>query len=276
MKYKLVCIDMDGTLLNSKHKVSSASKEALIKAHNKGVKIVISTGRMYSDAEFFSNLIGVKAPVIALNGAFIKGKDESEVIYKNVLEENLFAKLLNIFVEYKVYPTFYTPERAYCGSLFIKLFIEFIKLKGIMSGTSKIKYIKTRKQWNKVFKIEKNNIVKCEVMHKNQERLKKVRTEIQKISGIEIVSSSKHNIEITSKGVTKGMAVETLAAYYGMCKDEIIAIGDSENDISMIEFAGMGIAMGNAIERVKRKSNFITETNDNEGVAKAINKFILD
>ena len=276
MGYKLVCIDMDGTLLNSKHKVSNDSKEALLKAHNMGVKIVVSTGRMYSDAEYFSNLIGVEAPVIASNGAFIKEKNESEAIYKNILEEKLFMELLNIFIEYKVYPTFYTPEKAYCGSLVMKFFVEYIKLRGIMSHSTKIKHIKTMKQWDKVFKFEKNNIVKCEVMHKDQERLRKVRTEIQKIKGIEIVSSSKHNIEITSKGVSKGRAVEKLAAYYNIKKDDIIAIGDSENDLSMIEFAGMGIAMGNAIDRVKQKSNFITDTNDNEGVAKAINKFILD
>lgn len=267
---------MDGTLLNSKHKVSNASKEAIAMANEKGVLIVVSTGRMYSDAEYFSNLIGVKAPVIASNGAFIKEKNNSVAIYKSILEERLFVELLNIFVKHKVYPTFYTPEKAYCGNLIMKFLVEYIKLRGAMSSSTKIKYIKTMKQWDKVFKIEKNNIIKCEVMHKDQERLKKIRTEIQKISGIEIVSSSKHNIEITSKGVSKGRAVEILAEYYNIKKDEIIAIGDSENDISMIEFAGMGIAMGNAIDRVKQTSDFITDTNDNEGVATAINKFILN
>jgi len=276
MGYKLVCIDMDGTLLNSKHKVSNASKEAIIKANNMGVKIVISTGRMYSDAEFFSNLIGVKAPVIALNGAIIKEKDENEVIYKSILEEKLIAKLLDIFRNYKINPTFYTPQGAYCGSLFIKGFIEILKLKKIMSRDSKIKYTKGVRQWNKVFESEKNNIVKCEIMHRDKDKLKKVRAEIQKINGIEIVSSSKYNIEITSSGVSKGKAVEILASYYNLKREEIIAIGDSENDLSMIEFAGMGVAMGNATDMVKGKSNFITDTNDNEGVAKAIKKLIFD
>ena len=276
MGYKLVCIDMDGTLLNSKHKVSNASKQAIIKANNMGVKIVISTGRMYSDAEFFSNLIGVKAPVIALNGAFIKEKDENEVIYKNILEEKVIVKLLEIFTKYKVKPTFYKPQGAYCGSLFIKLFIGFMKLKGIMGGNSIIKYTKGIKQWDKVFISEKNNIVKCEIMHKDKDRLKKIRSELHKMDEIEIVSSSKYNIEITSCGVSKGKAVEILAAYYNINKEEIIAIGDSENDLSMIESAGMGIAMGNAIDKVKEKSNFITETNDNDGVASAIYKFIIN
>lgn len=69
--------------------------------------------------------------------------------------------------------------------------------------------------------------------------------------------------------------MEILSSYYGIDREKIIAIGDSENDLSMIEFAGMGIAMGNAIDIVKNKADFITDTNDNNGVAKAINKFVL-
>lgn len=74
MEYKLICIDVDGTLLNSKHRITNRTKDMILKAHELGVHIVISTGRMYTDAEYYSNLIGVKSPVIASNGAFIKKK----------------------------------------------------------------------------------------------------------------------------------------------------------------------------------------------------------
>ena len=87
MAYKLVCIDVDGTLLNSKHKITPRTREVLIKAHKKGIQIVVCTGRMYTDAEYFSNLIGVKSPVIASNGAFIKEKDNDQVIFKDILGE---------------------------------------------------------------------------------------------------------------------------------------------------------------------------------------------
>lgn len=85
----------------------------------------------------------------------------------------------------------------------------------------------------------------------------------------------KHNIEITRKGTSKGKAVERLANHYNLTSKDVITIGDSENDLSMIEYAGLGIAMGNAIDSVKQKSKFITDSNDNDGVAKAISKFIL-
>lgn len=275
MDYKLVCIDMDGTLLNKQRRVSETSKEVLRKAHEKGVHIVISTGRMYIDAKDYSNFIGVKSPVIASNGAFIKEKYGDEIIYKSILDESLCLKLLNIFSKYDVKPIFYTPEKSYRGSISSKIFIEYLKLKGVFNKSIDVKYVASQKQWNKIFKLEKDNIVKCEAINLNEFELMEIRSELEKINEIEIACSSKDNIEITCKGVSKGRAVKILGSYYNIDREKIMAIGDSENDLSMIEYAGMGIAMGNATDIVKKKAKFITDTNDNEGVAKAINKFVL-
>lgn len=275
MEYKLVCIDMDGTLLNSRHKVTDYTKEILRKTHDKGVHIVISTGRIYTDAEHYSNLIGVRSPVIASNGAFIKEKDRDEVIYKSILDESLAIKILNICTKYNIAPVFYTPHRLYCGSLLVMSYYCTAKLRGLMSRNIEVKYIPFRNKWDGILHKEKDNIVKCEVYHKNEDKLRSIRNELKNINDIEVVSSSKYNIEVTCKGVSKGRAVEILANYYNLKNEEVITIGDSENDLSMIEYAGLGIAMGNAIDIVKEKASFVTDLNDNEGVAKAINKFIL-
>lgn len=93
-------------LLNSKHKITKRTKDMILKAHELGVHIVISTGRMYTDAEYYSNLIGVKSPVIASNGAFIKEKDNDKVIYKDVLGEELSLQLLAMFRKYAIKPYF--------------------------------------------------------------------------------------------------------------------------------------------------------------------------
>lgn len=82
-------------------------------------------------------------------------------------------------------------------------------------------------------------------------------------------------LDVMNKGVTKGNAIKNLAQSLGVKQEEIIAIGDNENDISMIKYAGLGVAMGNAEEKVKEVSNFITDTNDNHGVAKVIQQFML-
>jgi Cof subfamily protein (haloacid dehalogenase superfamily) len=275
MKYKLICIDMDGTLLNSKHKVSEISREAIKKAHDMDLHIVISTGRIYADAEGYSNLVGVKSPVIASNGAIIKEKDKSEVIYKSSIDKDLCIKLLDIFKKHGVKPSINTPDKIYCGDIVMKLFVEYLKVKRVMNKSINLKYIHSWKQWENILNIEKDNIIKCEVINRNTNKINELRKELEKLDNIEIASSSNHNIEVTNKGVSKGKAIEILAKHYNIKREEIIAIGDSENDISMIEFAGVGIAMGNASEKVKKAADFITDTNDNEGVAKAINKYVL-
>ena len=275
MKYKLICIDMDGTLLNSNHKISEISKNALRKAHDMGVHVVISTGRTYVDAVAYSDLIGINSPVIACTGAIIKEKYGDDVIHKSVINEELCKELLEIFKKYNVKPIFNSIYKIHCGDLKLKIAIEYLKIRGFINRNVKLDYIKNEGKWFDVFRHEKNNIIKCEIINRNREKLDKLRKELESVSGIEITSSSKHNIEITKKGASKGKAIELLANYYNIKKEEIIAIGDSDNDLSAIEFAGMGIAMGNANEKVKKKSNFVTDSNDNDGVAKAIDKFIL-
>ena len=275
MAYKLVCIDVDGTLLNTKHKITKRTKEILLEAHKLGIHIVISTGRMYTDAEYYSNLIGVKSPVIASNGAFIKEKDNDKVIFKDVLGENLSLELLEIFRKHQIKPYFCTPHKFYYGTIMFKLFYLATKIVGTRSNKLDIEYVFSWNQWQQVLHKEKDNIVKSEIIYRDPALIYELRSELNQLTQLEIVDSSKYNIEITRKGVSKGKAVERLASLYGLKREEVIAIGDSENDISMLEYAGLGIAMGNASDRVKEKADYITDSNDNEGVANAINKFVL-
>ncbi|OOM75269.1 putative phosphatase YwpJ [Clostridium puniceum] len=276
MKYKLICIDMDGTLLNSNHKISKISKSTLRKAHDMGVHVVISTGRTYVDAVAYSDFIGLNSPIIACTGAIIKEKHGDDVIYKSVIDEEACKKLLKIFNKYNVKPIFNSVYKIYCGDLKLKIGIELLKIRGFINRNVKLNYIKDEEKWFDVFNHEKDNIIKCEIINRNREKIHNLRKELESVSEIEITSSSNHNIEITKKGTSKGKAIEILANYYNIKKEEIIAIGDSDNDLSAIEFAGMGVAMGNANEKVKKKSNFVTDSNDNNGVAKVIVKFILE
>lgn len=275
MTYKLVCIDVDGTLLNSKHNITKRTKKVILKAHEQGVHIVISTGRMYTDAEYYSNLIGVKSPVIASNGAFIKEKDNDKVIYKDVLGESLSLEVLEIFRKHQIKPYFCTPHKFYYGTIMFKLFYLGTRIIGARSNKLDIEYVFSWDKWQKVLSKEKDNIVKGEIIYRDPALISELRNELKKLTHLEIVDSSKYNIEITRKGVSKGKAVGILASLYGLQPEEIITIGDSENDVSMLQYAGLGIAMGNASDRVKQKADYITNSNDNEGVANAINKFIL-
>jgi len=276
MAYKLICIDVDGTLLNSRHKITRRTKETIVRAHKLGVHIVISTGRMYTDAEYYSNLIGVKSPVIASNGAFIKEKDNDKVIFKDVLGQDLSLELLEIFRKHGIKPYFCTPNKFYYGSIMFKLFYIATAILGQRSNKLDMEYVFSWQQWKNALNKEKDNIVKGEVIYRDPALIYELRNELKTIKQLEIVDSSKYNIEITRKGVSKGKAVERLATLYNIKREEIMTIGDSENDLSMIEYAGLGIAMDNASDNLKQKADYITDSNDNEGVAKAIDKFVLE
>lgn len=272
--YKLVCVDVDGTLLTSRRIVAESTKQSLKLAHNKGVHIVISTGRMYTDAEFYSELLGVRSAVIASNGAFIKENDD--VIYKSVLGCEVLKNLLAVFQKFGIKPCFSTPEKFYYGNLLFKLLYLLSILRKIRSAKVETEYLYSWQRCQRITEKEQDNIVKCEVFHSNTKLIELIREELRGIEELEIVNSGCRNIEITRQGVSKGRAVAMLAKLYGIRREEILTIGDSLNDLSMIEYAGLGVAMGNASEEVKAKADYITASNDEDGVSKAIYKFILE
>lgn len=274
MSFKLVCIDMDGTLLNSHRKISERTKAALKNADALGVHIVISTGRIFSNAAFYSDMIGVKAPVIASNGSFVREKDCDKVIYKCAIESDTGIKIINLCEKLNIKANFYTPYGTYGNSkLFYFIMKRYIQneAKEPISTKLIISYSKLREYLND----NEGNVIKFEVVHRDPDKIKLLREALSEINDIEISWSSRRNIEITKKGVSKGNAVKQLAQYYNISKEEIIAIGDSENDITMLEYAGLGVAMGNALDRVKQKADCVTDTNDCDGVAKIIEKYIV-
>lgn len=277
--YRLVCIDMDGTLLNSKRKISNANRDALKKAYDMGVHIVITTGRIYVNAAYYSDLIGVDSPVIAANGGIIK--DKNEFIYKQTMSMETNTRILEICNKYKVNPRFNTSKDIYDG----KNFLDYMNLVFLYQFVLKIKskihkvrlhHIKSDKQWAEVFRIEEKEIIKCDITDSNTEKIRKIKMELKKIESIKVLNAGEHSVEVTHKSVSKGSAVEYLAQRYKIKVEEIITIGDNENDIEMIEYGGLGVAMGNAIPVLKDRADYIAATNDEDGVAKVINEFILN
>lgn len=275
MSYKLICIDMDGTLLNEKHEVSEFNKEMIKRATEIGVKVAITTGRIFANARMYSNIIGVKTPIIASNGAYIREPDKDDVIYQSTLSESQIKKIISVV-------------RKYDFPVYMNTFDTVISEK-IVDGNHGYKLINSEvdEQWRIKFDEELNfdeayskygdMILKSIFINEstNHEKLMEAKKEISKFDDIEVVSSWANNFEIMAKGTSKGKAVEKLAEILGISREEVICIGDSENDLSMIEFAGLGVAMGNADDAIKEKANYVTDTNTNSGVGKVIEKFVL-
>ena len=274
MDYKLICIDMDGTLLNDKKTISERNLRAIRLASKNGVRIAVCTGRIFASAEFFSDLLGVKSPVIAANGAYIIEKDSDEVVYNVALGVEKCKKLLSVFKKYDIYPHFYTNDMIFTeNSTYSTGFYA-----GVNKTLPKDKQIKVVlvKDWNEVFKKYETEIFKGIGVDKDIEKIRKAKISLRDMNDFEVVSSHFDNFEVTNKGVSKGNAVKILADYYGINREQVICIGDSENDLSMIKFAGLGVVMENGDEIVKEAAKYITDTNNNDGVAKAIEKFVLE
>ena len=267
MKYKLIVSDMDGTLLGDNHKITEENKKALIKALEKGIKIVPASGRMYDSAREHFDFLNLNIPLIACNGAIIKETKTGKLIYKNSVPTDICLKVIDIFEKHNIYYQLYSENTIMC--------------KVINSEHRKKTEERLKNFFNKDINVYFDEDLRDEVLkHKvlkliaiddnDMKKLKKVEEDLSKIDDIEVTSSWYNNIEIMHKGVNKGEALKFLIKHLDIDREEVIAFGDNYNDLAMLEFAGMGVVMENASDSVKEKGNYVTSKNTESGVAKAI------
>lgn len=267
----MICIDLDGTLLDDKRNISEINKEAIRKATNNDIKVIISTGRIFSNAVEYAELLGLKTPIISSSGAVIGDLHFGEFGCRNIIDYDSCRYILEKSLNSDSKVSFSSFDTIYTNDFEMKILLDIAKMKDNTFRNTGISYIQKYSQWDEVFK---SGTVKSDIIFKKAEDAIKIKNEMAK--RFEVVNFTATNLEITNQGVSKGKAIEILAKHFGVSPNEIIAIGDSENDLSMIKYAGMGIAMGNAGKIVIDNSDFTTETNNNNGVAKAINKFVFN
>ena len=271
LKYKMLVTDMDDTLLNKEKKVSDRNREALRRAMEKGVHMVVATGRIYTSARIYAKLLGLDTPIIASNGALIK--DASKTIFRDILSQDTVREMLRLCHKYGVYCHFFTENTIYSEKL-INVSLRYTEWNKYMGEEDQVR-IRIVDDGEEIVEAAKSEVLKAVVFDDDDEKIQKLRDGIMETGIVSVSQSMKHNLEVMNKGVTKGNAVRILAQMYGINREEIIAIGDNENDISMIEYAGLGIAMGNAEEILKRAADHVTGDYQEDGVAEAIEKFIL-
>lgn len=274
---KLICIDMDGTLLNSNHEVTKENKEALLKAHSMGVNIALCTGRIFLSARYYSDLIGLNTPVIASNGAFIKKDYIDEPIYENTLPKETAIEIYNIVKKHGLNINF-NSWNCLLREEPIPETHAYAVMNKIVPKEKQVDFIIASDMPSAIKNFDGNLLKGIVIEQDNIEALFKAKEELKETfkDELHVVSSGPNNFEVMVGSTSKGNAVKHLADILGVKQDEIMCIGDSENDLSMIRFAGVGVAMGNGMDIVKEAANFVTDTNDNSGVAKAVEKFIFN
>ena len=282
---KLIASDMDGTLLNNNHVIPKENLEAIKKAQEMGVKFAISTGRMYEDVKPLLDECGLRCQCIVLNGGeyidedgnvlegIYIGKEEAREIINMIKNEDIVAE---IYTSDGLY-TVNTKEDALTEVAYRIIafdpetsFEDAMKIAKTHPHFVNLKYIKDVEE----FLNSNIKIGKFVAFYNDEETTAKVKSKLEAIEGLAITSTFTKNIEINNKEAQKGLILAKVAEKMGIKREEVMVLGDSFNDYSMFTEFTESFAMENAIPQIRQIAKYITDTNDNAGVAKAIYKML--
>lgn len=261
---KMICIDLDGTLLNSNNEVSDANKKAIIYALNKGIKVMLVSGRPNCFASRIASNIDKRIGIITFNGGYYRIDDQE---YYFPIDEKVVRHLAQIAMEDNVRTFIKNRNTSICNK----------------DDPHTLDYDKYRDQTAKEDQMDLYyNVDFNDYLAKHQINALKLLTwdggyeqmeEIAKTYPQIKVFSHEHYFEICNAQTDKGMAIEQVCTNEHIALKDVMCIGDGDNDKVMFAIAGISVAMGNASESVKESCDYITDTNDNDGVSKAIMQF---
>lgn len=290
--YKLVAIDLDGTLLDSYGKVSENNKNAIKSAINKGTKVVIASGRGVMSVKNFANEIGANEYAVCGNGAVVYDFKQESIIYDKFLSQKKVLQLIKICEENSIYYSIYTQNSIIAKTLNYNVLFYHQenaskpdgKKTNICITEDIYQYVLNRKEtdYTKITICDDNNIIFNSIIKKLREvkgidvlDVGHMSRKLMKL-GTEIHSIEYFYTEITNENANKWNALEFLIQKLGIEKEEVIAIGDNVNDQTMLENAGLGVAMANSAPYIQQMANIVTESNNEDGIAKVIEKYILE
>ena len=288
--YKLVAIDLDGTLLNSYGEVSENTKEEIKKAIENGIEVVLASGRPISSVEDLANELQANHYLISGNGAIVYDMYKKEVVYDKFLSKEQVLNIVKICEENSIYYNIYTENEVLTKSL------NYNTLFYYSENTHKQEEKRTNINiltdvYDYILKANDQKYLKVTVCDQSQivfaSIIKKLRT-INDIDVLDVAHMSKKIIksgteevlveycytEITNKKVNKWTALEYIMKEKYIDRSEVVAIGDNINDKEMIEEAGLGVAMGNSTPTIKEVANVEVGTNNEEGVRETFQKYI--
>ncbi|GGG04686.1 Cof-type HAD-IIB family hydrolase [Paenibacillus abyssi] len=264
MNYKLIAIDVDDTLLNDEIKVTEATKAVLAAAVAQGVTVTLATGRMFPSAKKIAMQVELNVPIITYQGALVKTLLDEQVLYERYVPTDAAKTLYHFCEEHGLHLQLYVNDVLYAKE-------DNDKIRAY-SKLSNIPYT-VEPNYEQLLEQPQTKMLIID----DPALLDQMAEKLQPLIGdrVHITKSKPHYLEFMHKEGTKGHAVQFLAEHIGCTMDQVIAIGDSWNDHEMLEVAGLGVAMGNAIPALKEIADFVTLSNNDEGVRHVIEKFVL-
>ncbi len=267
MPIKLIALDMDGTLLNGANLITPGVRRALKSVIEAGIIVVPATGRCHSMAVRPRELFGKNFPVISSNGAY--ARDEDKIYHRMVMTREHARQALRIARESDCSLFLFGSEKIYCTPADMSQKIvdrwQAVSAGAVTMIADDESLINAEAEYVKILLVE---------YEESKFLAARARMEAE-IAGVHSSMSEYGHLDITKAGAHKGFALEVLAKEFGIDMSEIMAIGDGENDVEMLQCAGIGVAMENACENAKCAGDYMTSDNENDGVAHAIYKFVL-
>lgn len=275
---KLVALDLDGTLFDNSSRISERNLTAIRSITDKGIHVVISTGRPFEGIPFDQiKGTGINYAITA-NGSGIYEISTGKCLYENAMDEELVTPILNFLLTRDIHMDAFIGGKGYTP-------VQCVETAQKLTVPSSIKnyIITTRTRLDNILQFIHENQLKVQKMTLNfypaadgtlidRETVRKF---LVSNPSITTVCGGYNNLEFTRADTNKGVGLRKLAEILGVNPDATMAIGDTENDLAIIEAAGIGVAMGNATDAVKARADYVTTTNTKDGVAAAIEHFIL-
>ena len=270
MKIRAAVFDLDGTLLNERKEISPANRRAIGQLQASGVKILFATGRNAVYVQGLAADLGGVEVIIACNGALIRRVADGRTLYHRLLRPELVQELASYGFLHGLDFTASVDGAMFCteASERVQVFIDYNK-------TMPVPYQIPLRTMRSPLDLAAQQVLKMFVWKLPADLEGDFRSQFGTLSDIELITSEKDGLDIGSVGVDKGTALESFADMYQIPLSEIAAFGDHENDIQMLDKAGYSVAMGNALPRVKRHARFCTKDHRKDGVAWAIEEYLL-
>lgn len=261
--YKLLAFDMDGTLLTDSNTILPGTLKAIRQAKEKGIHITVTTGRSLQGIEDYRKILPLDIPVITCNGAMVISPDGNILFEKN-LEKNSALFILNYRRRPETRLIFWCKNRLYIDRETDET-ISYAALSNAEYTVYSDPAPYAAEGITKILWIDKPNIH----MHY------KLLLSKSSLTCTEYCVSKPEFLEFFHKDVSKGTALEFLCNYLSISSEQSIAFGDGDNDVALLNAAGLGIAMGNASDAAKKAADFVTTSNETDGIALALNRFLI-
>lgn len=263
---KLIAVDMDGTLLNDNGEIPQTTSSAISRAVERGTVFVVATGRPIQGVDRYGLLSKLNSPVITYNGAMVVEATTRKTLFNKTLLPSDAINIYDLGSRAGVTICVWVGNKFYVNAINASV-DEYKKLSGVEPMIIDDFSALAQSGINKILWYDTPNVIS------NEQR--KLRSE--KFSNVTYCTSKPYFLEFMRGDVSKGEALQFIAERYGIVREDVIAVGDGDNDLPMIEYAGLGVAMANALDSVKTLADYVTErTNNDGGVAEVIEKFILN